>query len=287
MTCVTCHDPHRPEQPKGSVAFYRQKCLDCHAGHPCKVTEAERRKQQPADNCAACHMPRGDTDIPHIAFTHHRIGRHKAQPPVASDRVPDLVLTDDNPQLTSLERQRNLGLAYVEVYRNPVNAKYAQVFASRARELLEAAYSAGLREGETAAALADLYWKAGDYFRAAVYARQALDAPDTRPTPRATALLLLADCERRDHNFETAIGLLEESTRVRRSSDDWRLLGVSRLDLNDPRRALPALLRSLEIRPYRHTTHLGLAEAYRRLGDAGRERDHLDKATWLRDHRQD
>src|SRR5262249_4006137 len=31
MTCLTCHDPHARQRPANPVAFYRQKCLDCHA----------------------------------------------------------------------------------------------------------------------------------------------------------------------------------------------------------------------------------------------------------------
>ncbi|HVS35327.1 MAG TPA: cytochrome c3 family protein, partial [Gemmataceae bacterium] len=76
LSCLTCHDPHQSEKPKDWVAFYRRKCLDCHDSHPCRLDEAERRRKQPADDCSACHMPRSGTDIPHIAFTHHRIGLH-------------------------------------------------------------------------------------------------------------------------------------------------------------------------------------------------------------------
>jgi Cytochrome c554 and c-prime len=286
LTCVTCHDPHQKEVPKDRTAFYRQKCLNCHTVHPCSLDEAERRKKDAADNCAACHMPRGDTEIPHIAFTHHRIGRHAPKPPSESGRIPDLVPIEDVTHLTPLDRQRNLGLAYIEVARNPVYARHAEAFRERARDLLETVQAAGLREGETAAALAEIYWKR-DPMRAAAFARQALEAKDTPAKARAEALLLLADCERQDRVFSSAVGLLEEVVHLRRFADDWRLLGVSYLDLHQPRKALPALEQALTIRPYRHTTHLGLAEAYRQLGDVQRANEHLDTAQWLLRHRQD
>ena len=50
---------------------------------------------------------------------------------------------------------------------------------------------------------------------------------------------------------------------------------------------LPALQKALEIRPFRHSTHASLADAYRRLGDARRAEEHQDKARWLLEHRQD
>jgi hypothetical protein len=286
LTCVTCHDPHRREPLKDATAYYRQKCLDCHARRPCGLDEAERRKKEPADNCAACHMPRGDTEIPHIAFTHHRIGLHAPPAPGDTGVVPGLVPVEDESRLEPLDRQRNLGLAYVEVAHNPVYARYAEPFRARGRQLLEAVHEAGLRDGATAAALAELCWQS-DPVRAAEYAREALAAKDTSAQDRATVLLLLADLERKDRDFESAVARLSEAVRLRRYADDWRLLGVSYLDENDPGKAVTALEHALAIRPYRHTTHLGLAEAYRRLGDGERAREHLETAQWLQRHRQD
>lgn len=156
LTCVTCHDPHASARPADPVAFYRQKCLDCHNTKPCSSPPEQRLKQNPADNCVACHMPRGDTDIQHVAFTHHRIGRHSPQLPQQPNGIPDLVPLDENPHLSALDRQRDAGLAYMEVFRNPAFANYAGVYGERARSNLGAAYKAGLRDAETVFALAQI-----------------------------------------------------------------------------------------------------------------------------------
>jgi hypothetical protein len=288
MTCLNCHDPHAREKPKDPAAFYRGKCLDCHEQHPCSLAPAEREKKAPGDNCATCHMPRSDTDIPHIAFTHHRVGRHGPRPPTpAANRVPDLVAVADESRLSPIDRERNLGLAYAEVAGNSEYARYAPAFRERARERLEAVHAAGLRDGPVAVALAVIYWEAGDVLRAAAFAREAVESKDVPPESRAMALVVLANCERERNDHDGAIALLKEATRLRRFADDWRMIGVNHLDLNRPADALPAFERALAIRPYRHTTHLGLAEAYRRLGDSPRANAHLEKAQWLLQRRQD
>jgi len=115
MSCLTCHDLHRREKPADSTAYYRQKCLNCHASRGCSLEPADRLKQSPSDDCSACHMPKGKTDIPHVAFTHHRVGRHLPSPSrPEGGAIPDLVAVDDNPRLAETDRNRNLGLAYLK-----------------------------------------------------------------------------------------------------------------------------------------------------------------------------
>src|SRR5262249_24330641 len=117
LSCVTCHDPHARERPKDAVAYYRARCLSCHETRGCSLDQAERLKKDPADSCAACHMPRGDTDIPHVAFTNHRIVREAPRRTAeGAGRLPELVPTDDLSHLPPLDRQRNLGLAYRAVF---------------------------------------------------------------------------------------------------------------------------------------------------------------------------
>jgi len=283
LTCLTCHDPHAREKPKDPVEYYRQKCLSCHESKGCTVPVADRRKKEPADNCTACHMPRGDTDIPHVAFTHHRIGMHSPRAPAPNpESVPELVPTEDVSHLSPLERRRNLGVAYFRLSKSetPGAAQYAAIYSERAQELLEGVYSAGLRDGTTVVALAECAWRR-DPARAADYAREALTAPDLSPESRARAFILLADYHLRGNDYPAAIDVLEQLVRMRRLTDDWRMLGATYLSDRQPEKAVIALRQALAIRPTRPDVHRALAEAYFQLGDQTKAQDHRQKADWL------
>lgn len=286
LTCVTCHDPHARAKPADPVAYYRQKCLDCHAAKGCRLDPGERVKKEPADNCAACHMPRGGTDIPHVAFTHHRIGRHTPAAPPDPNWVPDLVPAGDVSRLPPRDRDRNLGLAYLTAARDPAHARFAGAFRARARALLEPVEAAGLCDPETDHGLAEAVWEA-DPARGAALLRRVLEAKGAGADVRALALANLAAWEVRALDFESAAARLTELTTLRRRSEDWYLLGMCHLMRGRPRDALPALEQALAIRGDRHLLHAALAEAYRRTGDAARAKAHHEKAVWLRDHRRE
>lgn len=81
ITCVACHDPHRPLALE--MATYDQRCLSCHvkngfqptADHPgtaCKVG---------TEKCATCHMPKYEVQDMHYNFTDHMIRVVKAGAP--------------------------------------------------------------------------------------------------------------------------------------------------------------------------------------------------------------
>ena len=71
LTCTTCHDPHSTPAPVERVAFYRGKCLQCHADSARFVAATHHPEQQ---DCATCHMPsRSTSDISHEQNVDHDI----------------------------------------------------------------------------------------------------------------------------------------------------------------------------------------------------------------------
>ncbi|HVK11829.1 MAG TPA: tetratricopeptide repeat protein [Gemmataceae bacterium] len=81
LGCTTCHDPHATPAQEQAPAFYRGRCLTCHQEASCAVPPAERRRQNPADSCSACHMPRqGGLKAVHVSDTDHRIPRRPGPP---------------------------------------------------------------------------------------------------------------------------------------------------------------------------------------------------------------
>jgi Flp pilus assembly protein TadD len=76
LGCISCHDPHHFPTPEEQVAYYRGRCLACHAERGCSLPASERLPRSKDDDCASCHMPQANSfDIRHAAMANHRIPR--------------------------------------------------------------------------------------------------------------------------------------------------------------------------------------------------------------------
>jgi hypothetical protein len=79
ISCVGCHDPHKPLNE--DAAFYDSKCLACHAAGGSSAKSAAKPPapdSAPAcragtKNCASCHMPEVELPGAHFKFTDHYI----------------------------------------------------------------------------------------------------------------------------------------------------------------------------------------------------------------------
>lgn len=133
LRCITCHVIHNPPTQENKVAYYREKCLTCHTNESCKLSLQERMRQEPANDCIACHMPkRPVAGIPHSDDTSHRIVRRVGQP------YPDYAFDEPSPDLPGLVCIDRRGedatrpvppltklLAYAEVSQNnPLLSRY-------------------------------------------------------------------------------------------------------------------------------------------------------------------
>lgn len=104
LTCTTCHDPHGMPAPAERVAFYRAKCLQCHAGL------AQGHHQENPD-CTECHMARPPSnDIAHEQVTDHWIRKRVSEEPLPRATTGELVSVGG-----VAASDRDLGLAYAQL----------------------------------------------------------------------------------------------------------------------------------------------------------------------------
>lgn len=90
LWCGSCHDPHSVPTPAEASAWFRGRCLTCHATKGCSESQAVRAKTK--DDCIGCHMPKSAaTDAQHVVLTDHSIPRRprrKSQIPTPSTDAP-------------------------------------------------------------------------------------------------------------------------------------------------------------------------------------------------------
>jgi hypothetical protein len=166
LSCTSCHDPHEYPERVERISYYNGRCMECHQQRRCTESRTERDKKD--DSCIACHMPpRGSLDIPHTAFTDHRIPRRPGQPS-KPDRAKTrkylgasgsgLVLRPFNPGGMAIDREesaRDCGVALHHLARTGAAGSDPSLFATFGLALLDAALKRDPEDGEARAARAD------------------------------------------------------------------------------------------------------------------------------------
>lgn len=105
MSCTSCHDPHYTPTAQERTGFYREKCLACHSDAAFAVSHHPEKQ-----DCTSCHMPSGGAEnIPHVAWTDHRIRKL----PESSEVMKDLSEGDTLvPVFSPHAAKRDIALAY-------------------------------------------------------------------------------------------------------------------------------------------------------------------------------
>jgi len=251
MTCTTCHNPHSRPDEQRRMDYFRDTCLNCHAIDACGLDRAERVRRNPQDNCVACHMPRTSTDIPHLAFTHHRIAIHDAEPDGEQpENLAKLVPLQTRTTPSRVDHDRDLGLASLEWSEKQTDDRAYQQHRSTARRLLESVSQRGLLDAEVDAGLSRLYWES-ETPAAAQFARSALKFPSMSAAARTNALFVLGDLRFRDRDFTASRDTLRQLVRHRRHAQDWMLLGLCHRQLGQTEQAIEAFQKAVSISPTR------------------------------------
>lgn len=283
LTCLTCHNPHGFPEPDQRVEYYRAACLSCHAEAACQVDPVKRAKDSPKNSCVQCHMPTATTDIPHVAFSHHRIGIHTAAKPFQKT-IPGwtpggleaLESFHDLTAFSSLDRKRALALAYRKAGSHAEIGPAAESFNRRAYQLLTEVWGAGLRDGPVAAALATgtYRYNLGDV---QPYAEAALADPNLEGSDRCDMLFLLADADFKRRNYAAAAERLRLLVTLRRNAVDWSYLSRCERAQGHTAEGLKALETAAWIGTTAPRFHRELADLYEQLGDTKRVNWHRSR----------
>jgi predicted Zn-dependent protease len=198
-------------------------------------------------------MPQVSTDIPHIAFTHHRIGVHKQQ--VAAEpvdpRQAELVPFGSTADLSPQELRRSHALACAEYSARAATPELSAEFRGRALRELQQLTIETPQDAEVAATLARLSWEAGDLPQAQAAAQRALRAVDLSSGGRVNSLFVAGDVLLQQSRFREAITPLKELTTLRRSSEDWLLLGLARFQSGNQPQGLADVEQAQRTSPFR------------------------------------
>lgn len=293
MTCATCHDPHSDSEESVRIEQYRMVCLNCHQVDSCRSPSANRNATQPADNCIACHMPKGPTDIPHFSFTHHTIGIHERESKkVRITESNHLVPVADISHLPELERLRLLGLAndqYAsklagglddERRYDPYYPELSKVFAARSRAILEDVRARELRDAEVEEFFCRLFWRKNPQLCIS-HAEAALQDKEISPQTRSNVLFTLASTHFDLGHYETAKPLLEELVKMGRDEIALMLLGICYQKEGNLAETERLIKEAIRANPARADLHISLASLYRQMGDKTRSEQHLKQAELL------
>lgn len=160
MSCMSCHDPHyTPTGPREQAASYRKKCLACHTG---AAFATAHHAENP--DCTSCHMPRtGAENIPHVAWTDHRILKYPEAPAPPNDTTASPTAAGETlvPVISPGTTRRDLALAY---YNGLLEGNFA--LQQKAFEGLETIKPELSGDKDALAALGILSEERGDYKQA-------------------------------------------------------------------------------------------------------------------------
>lgn len=264
LTCIHCHDPHRPVSDVPQE-FFDARCATCHQPESCS-RPVDDAVQKDAFGCVKCHMPqRGTREGQHLVFTDHWIRRpkdsgatplHSPAPLAANSDVELVSLWPDadplgvrlgsayiklhetmGPQRQALDR--GIGLLEAALRKKPDDRE--------ARYWLASGYISRYRSPAAVALLAPLVAEDSDWyearFRLALAYDQmqqydaALEQYETlisavphwlEPYPLAARLYLY-----RQHP-ERAVALLEQQLQFRADAEAFAALGLAKGLRGDP-----------------------------------------------------
>jgi hypothetical protein len=273
LGCVSCHDAHSVPAHSETHAYYRQRCLECHAERGCSLPAEERAAAPAKDSCIHCHMPRLSAhDIAHASQTDHRILRKFEGDDESAREATEVVLFDrEHSTLPDWEIERALVLAGVH---RLMEAGYAsQKEADTAEQTLRDIIDIAPDDYESLSALGTVL----DLRQNVAGAREIWQrALQLKPANEHLLEFMVAACQKSGDD-QAALEYLDRFMALNpwRARDHMRRATLlSQLGLTSE--AIAAAERSLELDPTDRTPRRWIINAAQSIGDLATARRHAE-----------
>jgi tetratricopeptide (TPR) repeat protein len=269
MGCTSCHDPHTLPAEEKKVAFYRERCLNCHKERGCSLPLAARQEKQ--DNCLNCHMPKTGSTLNHTAITDHSIprcaGRVERKEEATLDLVPFHRDRVDDPELG-----RDLGIALVKLA-DTQSGESARSLSEKAWPMLDAAVRRHSDDLAAWEALGSAMWFQGRLEDAFATFQTVLD----RAPMRENTLFLMTTLSLRLRRVEAARGYADRLLKV--NPHRWRyhfVLAQAQGQANQWRAALQAGEAARKLNPAEFGVRQLVVLCHLRLGEVEKAQQELE-----------
>ena len=212
LSCISCHNPHDEPTRDEAPEYFRKRCLSCHTEKACPLPLRVRERQQPADDCAGCHMKKRNVqEISHSSITNHRILIRPDEPfpeiafQQTTAALPDLIHLNPAP---GKERKSPPPLVLLQAY-GELAEKHPE-YLSRYTAVLEQLQRSDPDDPLVQGAIGNRDKNTGKYPEAITHLRRALDHG-----PQKTILYTdLADALAKLDRGGEAVAVLRKASEV-------------------------------------------------------------------------
>jgi predicted CXXCH cytochrome family protein len=276
LTCITCHDPHHSPPPEAIVEHYRTICLECHSDDACGEPR-QARDAVAGNDCSTCHMPKQGSEVPHTAFSHHRIGIHRDVQP-NTKVIAGLTPVLDVSRLPADELVRCEALAKFQVSQEQPDEPSFREYGVDAAKALIQLKNAGRADADVNAILAMLASLQGQPEIARQLASEVVEGAASPSRAKIESLRLLAQLAYQRKDFTAAARHYRELTQYREESHDFFQLGLAEQNSGDSQRAIGALRKSVELGPASPDAHRILSAILKLTGQTDPAARHAELA---------
>ena len=276
LTCITCHDPHhRPVDGVSEVSHYREICQKCHqpkSTDDCSASLAMRIEKTQND-CSRCHMPELDTEVPHTAFRHHRIGIHANQGS-KPEVIKGLTAVLDTSSLSAFERKRTMAIAKFQVGQEGL-VNVPDLENELIKTMIELK-NTGRPDPDITAILSTLALAQRQPEIASNLATEVVDGNQKNHRARVEALRVLAQLAYARQDFKSAAEHYGSLTKIQSEPTDFFYLGVCQQNRKDSLAAIASLSKAIELDPTNIQAHQVLGAIYERRGNSKEAKHHQE-----------